>query len=108
MEVAQHSAPAAPGLDSWKPRGLAVLGLQAFSWLAALLSCIERGGNWPVEMLQARAAILAKPDASPHDIMGYRLLTALSACCRLWGKPRVSHVRRRADRWNLECLYAGT
>jgi hypothetical protein len=69
MEVCTNGGKTAGGMDGWLPQDFAILPLEAFKDLAALLDAIELGHPWPSGVLHGRAAYLAKDEEPSLEVM---------------------------------------
>ena len=107
LDEIRHAKPTIGGLDGWTPHELGIISAKAAQLLADLLNAIEKGASWPLPLLQARAAFLAK-GTDVEDPLDYRVLSILSPIYRRWASLRLQHLKGWINTWNLEEFYAGT
>ena len=79
----------------------------ALDWLAKLFMAVEGGASWPQCSNVARIAFISKGE---HDLdpKGFRGLSILSVCYRLWGVATLQRLQGWIASWEVDSLFAGT
>ena len=79
----------------------------ALDWLAKLFMAVEGGASWPQCSNVARIAFISKGE---HDLdpKGFRGLSILSVCYRLWGVATLQRLQGWIASWETDSLFAGT
>ena len=96
-----------PGLDGVAKGDLMLLSDLALDWLAKLFMAVEGGASWPQCSNVARIAFISKGE---HDLdpKGFRGLSILSVCYRLWGVATLQRLQGWIASWETDSLFAGT
>ena len=83
------------------------LSAQAYHWLAMFYNAIEKGMDWPEDLLHAKAVPIQKPDSDPSQPLSYRVLTILPTLYRLWARMRTQHLQPWMNAWAVDEMFAG-
>ena len=67
MDIISQLDVTAGGMDGFLPEEMKLISFKAAGILANILNLVERGADWPTDLLNARAAFLAK-DCNKLDV----------------------------------------
>lgn len=92
--VKKVSNKSARGADAFTAKELTVIPTSLQEWLFDLFQVIEREGQWPTRLTEAKVVMLAKGNKPALGPLECRPITILSRIYRCWAKIRSEEVIR--------------
>ena len=72
-----------------------------------MLNAIEKGADWPSDLLVGKGTLLLKDPETPYAPLSYRILMLLSIIYRLWAAARLANLAPWVESWARQDMYAG-